>query len=439
MRMSIFGLGYVGMVNAACLAHEGHDIYGIDINPKKVEMVNDGISPIVEDQIEEILAVQVREGRLQATTEPSDALAHSDISFICVGTPSTQHGTLDLTQVEHVCRQIGTGLRSLSEPHTVVLRSTMLPGSTHRMMRLLSETSGRRVGDGLHVAYNPEFLREGTAVRDFYTPQYTVVGSEDEVATSVLEDLYRFLLARLCRVSIAEAEMLKYASNAFHATKVTFANEIGRVAKALGVDGFKVMDLICKDDLLNISSAYLRPGFAYGGSCLPKDLRSLVWQARLSNVDVPLLESLAWSNRLQIDYAYDLISHTIPSKGETIGFLGLAFKPGTDDLRESPMVELVERFIGKGYRLRLFDESVSVARLMGTNKEFIDHEIPHLAELMAPNIEHVMKESKVLVVGKHRKPSERELRYLADDAVLIDLEQALNRGDWALRPNEDPL
>ena len=438
MRISIFGLGYVGMVNAVCLAQEGHEVYGIDVNPKKIDMVNGGVSPIVEDQIEEILVSQVQEGRLRATTEPSEALAQSDVSFVCVGTPSANHGALDLRQVEHVCTQIGAGLSSLSTPHTVVLRSTMLPGSTQHMTQVLAESSGRRVGDNLHVAFNPEFLREGTAVRDFYHPQYTVVGTEDEKAASALKELYQFLPAPLYQVGVAEAEMLKYASNAFHATKVTFANEIGRVAKTFGVDGFKVMDMICKDDLLNISSAYMRPGFAYGGSCLPKDLRSLVWKARLNSVEVPLLESLAQSNRLQIDYAYDLVVNAVNNKEDMIGFLGLSFKSGTDDLRESPMVELIERLIGKGYRLRLYDESVSLAHLMGTNKEFIDHEIPHLAEIMGDDIEHVIKDSKVLVIGKHRRPSERVLRYLADDAIVIDLEQDLNQGHGLSRNDDRP-
>ncbi len=438
MRISIFGLGYVGMVNAVCLAQEGHEVCGIDVNPQKVAMVNGGTSPIVEDQIEELLALQVRDGRFRATTEPSEALAQSDVSLVCVGTPSASHGGLDLTQVEHVCGQIGAGLKALATPHTVVLRSTMLPGSTERMTHVLATASERRAGDDLHVAFNPEFLREGSAVRDFYHPQYTVVGTEDEKAAAVLEDLYHFLPAPLYQVKVAEAEMLKYASNAFHATKVTFANEIGRVAKTFGVDGFKIMDLICKDDLLNISSAYMRPGFAYGGSCLPKDLRSLVWSSRSHNIDVPLLESLAWSNRLQIDYAYDLVTAEVRSKEDLIGFLGLSFKPGTDDLRESPMVELIERLIGKGYRLRLYDESVSLARLMGTNKAFIDQEIPHLAEIMAPDMEHVIKDCKVLVVGKHRRPSKEMLNSLAADAMIIDLEQDLNQGYRVSSDGDDP-
>ncbi len=426
MKISIFGLGYVGLVNAVCLAQEGHEIIGVDVNPQKVRMVNEGTSPITEDKVEDILKAQVAQGRIVATDQIEHAVAQSDISFICVGTPSTVHGALDLTQVEYVCRQIGDVLKRLNKPHTVVMRSTMLPGSCERMAEVLADVSGHTLGQDLHIAFNPEFLREGTAVNDFYAPPYTVVGTSDLHAAAVLKELYGFLATPLEHVGLAEAEMLKYACNAFHATKITFANEIGRVARELNVDGAQVMELLCRDTVLNISPTYMRPGFAYGGSCLPKDLRALVGQARLQNTHAPLLESLAWSNRLQIEHAYEIVAQAVQSKEDTIGFLGLSFKAGTDDLRESPMVELVERFIGKGYRLLLYDKYVSLTRLMGTNKQFIQQEIPHLAELMAEDVAHVLRMSKVLVVVNRKGPYGEVLAQADSETRIISLEDILS-------------
>lgn len=426
MKISIFGLGYVGLVNAVCLAKEGHEIIGVDINPQKVHMVNTGSSPITEAKVEEMLQAQVAEGRIMATDQPEQAVAQSDMSFICVGTPSTAHGALDLTQVEYVCQQIGSALKRANKPYTVVMRSTMLPGSAQRMAELLADISELTLGQALSVACNPEFLREGTAVDDFYAPPYTVVGTAHPAAAAMLEELYRFLPTPLIHVGLAEAEMLKYACNAFHATKITFANEIGRVARQLNVDGAKVMELLCQDTVLNIAPTYMRPGFAYGGSCLPKDLRALVGHARLQNTDMPLLESLAWSNRMQIDHAYDIIAEAVQSKEDTIGFLGFSFKAGTDDMRESPMVELVERFIGKGYRLLLYDKYVSLTRLMGTNKQFIQQEIPHLAELMAEDVAHVLKTSKVLVVVNRKGPYAETLSQADPATRIICLEDILS-------------
>jgi GDP-mannose 6-dehydrogenase len=426
MKISIFGLGYVGTVNAVCLAREGHQICGVDISPLKVQLVNEGKSPITEESVEDMLVEQVHKGRIRATVIPMEAVSQSQMSIICVGTPSTSAGTIDLSQVKHVCTQIGTVLRHTTASHTVVLRSTMLPGSTQQMARLLADCSSRSLGQGLHVAFNPEFLREGTAVKDFYSPPYTIVGSEDSIAMSLLQEMYSFLSAPLFFVDTAEAEFIKYASNALHATKIAFANEIGRLARTWGIDGLRVMELLCQDKVLNISSAYLRPGFAYGGSCLPKDLRALVWKARANNVHVPLLESLSWSNQLQIDHAYELIIQAAQSKGNIIGFLGLAFKAGTDDLRESPMVEVVERLIGKGHRLLLYDENVSLARLLGTNKEFIEREIPHLAELLTDDINYIIKESKVLVVARQCAQYEKALQGTSRDTTIIRLEDMLN-------------
>jgi GDP-mannose 6-dehydrogenase len=368
----------------------------------------------------------VAKGQIAATDDPTLVVAQSQMSVICVGTPSTAHGTLDLGQVEHVCKQIGMALSSTQAPHTVVMRSTMLPGSCHQMADLMAETSGRVLGESLHVAFHPEFLREGTAVSDFYSPPYTIIGTEHPPAAALLQELYRFLAAPIIQVGVAEAEMLKYACNAFHATKITFANEIGRLARTWNVDGAKVMELLCQDTVLNISAAYMRPGFAYGGSCLPKDVRALVGKARLQNTHVPMLESLAWSNRIQIEHAYELITQSVRSKEDTIGFLGFAFKTGTDDLRESPMVELIERLIGKGYRLLLHDQHVSLTRLMGTNKQFIKQEIPHLAELMAEDVDHVVQASKVLVVGNRYGPYAEALQAAGRTTRIMSLEHILS-------------
>jgi GDP-mannose 6-dehydrogenase len=427
MKISVFGLGYVGLVSAVCLAHEGHEVWGVDINPIKVHMIKAGKSPIIEAYVEDRLAEQVRDGRLMATVDPTEAVCQSELSLICVGTPSTVYGALDLTQVEQVCKHIGTALRDhTSAPHTVVFRSTMLPGSTQHLMQVLATHSGRVLGQGLHVAYNPEFLREGTAVQDFYAPPYTVIGTTDPIAATTLQALYSFLSAPICILDIAEAELVKYACNAFHATKITFANEIGRLAQAWHIDGTRVMDLLCQDTSLNISPAYLRPGFAYGGSCLPKDLRALVWQARLSNVHVPQLESLAVSNDLQIERAYQIVTQAVKGKVQTIGFLGLTFKAGTDDLRESPTVELVERLIGKGYRLLLYDENVSLDRLIGTNKEFVEQEIPHLAELLTADIDRVLQESNVVVVCRQCPQYAEVLRRVPHHLSVLYLEAVLS-------------
>jgi GDP-mannose 6-dehydrogenase len=428
MKISIFGLGYVGMVNAVCLASEGHQVVGVDINPAKVRMINEGQSPIKEKDLQVMLVEQIGNGQISATESPTEAVLQSELSLICVGTPTTAFGAADLSQVTNVCKQIGGILRHAALPYTVVIRSTVPPGTTEKLARLLANASGRTLGKTLHVAFNPEFLREGSAVKDFLSPPFTIVGTEDPVAIRQIESLYDFLSTPSFVVRPAEAELLKYAANAFHATKITFANEIGRLANSWGISGPLVMDLLSRDTVLNISSAYLRPGFAYGGSCLPKDLRALVAMAHVTHVSVPLLESLSQSNRLQIDSAYNLITQAVKSREQTIGFLGLAFKAGTDDLRESPMVELVERLLGKGYRLLLYDESVSLADLMGSNKQFIEQEIPHLAELMTDDINRVLRESNVLVVSREADSYVDSLRAVNRNAIVINLLDDLNDG-----------
>jgi GDP-mannose 6-dehydrogenase len=396
-RVSIFGLGYVGSVSAACLAAAGHDIIGVDVSPTKVESIASGRSPIVEEGLESLIAQQVRAGRLRATTDVADAIEHSEISLICVGTPSRDNGSLDLSAVERVSETIGAALAGVTRPHVIVVRSTMLPGSTEGVVvPALERSANRSVGDGLAVCYNPEFLREGSSLRDFSDPPYTIIGAEDEGAAELVAGLYRTTSAPVLTVAIREAEMLKYVSNAFHALKIAFANEIGLICKAHGIDSHRVMELFGRDTKLNISTAYLRPGYAFGGSCLPKDLRALVHRSRSLDLGSPVLEAIIPSNDSHIATAFEMIRRTGLKR---VGFLGLSFKAGTDDLRESPLVTLVERLIGRGFDVRIMDPSVSFARIHGANRAFIEQEIPHIVSLMVDDPEILLDHAEVLVVG----------------------------------------
>jgi GDP-mannose 6-dehydrogenase len=396
-RIAVFGLGYVGVVTAAVLAEHGHHVVGVDPNFVKVDLVNRGESPIVEAGLDELVGRGVRQRRLSATTDPADAVRASTISMVCVGTPSQPNGSLDLSAVEKVCHQIGATLAGLDDGHVVVLRSTMLPGSTRAIaVPALEEASGRRAGDGFHVCVNPEFLREGTAIRDFAKPPFTLVGTDDAGAADAVSRLYEGVSAERIVTSPEVAEMIKYGSNAFHALKVTFANEVGSICKQQGVDSHRVMEILCRDTQLNISPAYLTPGFAFGGSCLPKDLRALLYHARRADLEVPLLASILESNRRHIDRAFELVQRTGRKR---IGLLGLSFKAGTDDLRESPSVELIERLIGKGYDVRIFDRNVSIARIQGANRQFIEREIPHISALMTEELSELLDASEVIVIG----------------------------------------
>jgi GDP-mannose 6-dehydrogenase len=396
-RIGVFGLGYVGAVSAAALANEGHDVIGVDPNLMKVEMINEGRSPVIEAGLDEMLRDGVAAGRIRATTDAADAVGSTDVSLVCVGTPSNRNGSLDLSQVEKVCQEIGLALGDTESRHVVVIRSTMLPGSIAGVViPTLEAASGRRANVDFGVCVNPEFLREGTSIRDFYAPPFTLIGGQDVADVEAVRQVYATLSAEVVTVPIAVAEMAKYVSNAFHALKVAFANEIGSVCDEEGLDAVAVMDVLCRDRKLNISAAYLRPGFAFGGSCLPKDLRALVHLARRGDVDVPLLESISRSNAGQIDRAIGVIT----ASGRTrVGVLGLAFKAGTDDLRESPIVELIERLIGKGYSVRVYDRNVSLANLHGANRVYIEREIPHIATLMADTVEDVVTASDVVVIG----------------------------------------
>jgi GDP-mannose 6-dehydrogenase len=419
MNVAVFGLGYVGSVSAAALAADGHKVVGVDVNPEKVGTLNAGRSPVVERGLEELIRDAVTSGRLCATTDTETAVASSDVSLVCVGTPSRKNGSLDLTYLARVSEQIGRALSRKSSYHVVVIRSTVLPGTTHDVViPTLERHSGRRYGVDFGVAVNPEFLREGSALEDFRRPPLTLVGHNHAADATGTIALYESVEAPLVSTTIRVAEMMKYASNTWHALKVAFANEIGNICKRLDVDSHEVMDIFCRDDKLNLSPYYLKPGFAFGGSCLPKDVRALQYRAREADLSVPVIGSILDSNQLQIRNAVDEI---IETGRKDIGLLGLAFKAGTDDLRESPSVVLAEALLGKGYRLKIYDRNVSLARLVGSNKEYIETQIPHLSSLLCQNIDEVIDGSEVIVVG-NRAPEFRDaVARCRPDQIVIDL------------------
>ncbi|MFQ5612900.1 MAG: nucleotide sugar dehydrogenase [Anaerolineae bacterium] len=417
--ISVFGLGYVGSVSVACLADNGHRVIGADVNPTKVGMIKEGHSPIIEAGLGDLLKKGVVEGRIQATTDANRAVKDSDVSFICVGTPSNANGSLNLTYVRRVSEQIGAALAAKNGYHVVVARSTMLPGSTEDVViPALEEASGKKAGRDFGVCFNPEFLREGSSIEDFYDPPFTVIGSDDERAAAAVAGLYSMLDAPLMVVPFKVAEMVKYANNAFHGLKVAFANEIGNICKQQGIDSHQVMDIFCQDTKLNLSPYYLKPGFAFGGSCLPKDLRAILYHCRHFDVYPQVLESILPSNLRQIDVAYQMVRAT---GSKRVGILGFSFKAGTDDLRESPMVELIERLIGKGYQVKVYDRNVSLANLHGANRAYIEQEIPHIATLMTGKIDEVLAASEVIVVGNKADEFRGIGGRLRDDQTLIDL------------------
>jgi GDP-mannose 6-dehydrogenase len=419
MKVSIFGLGYVGSVSAASLAADGHQVVGVDVTADKVAAVNAGKSPIVEPGLGDLLERGVAEGRLRATTDTADAIRSTDVSLLCVGTPSRRNGSLDLTFLERVSQQIGAALRGKKSYHVVVVRSTVLPGTTHSVViPALEQASHKKYGDGFGVSVNPEFLREGSALKDFRNPPLTLVGHNHAADATGTIALYQSIDAPLVSTSIRVAEMLKYASNAWHAVKVCFANEIGNLCKKAEVDSHEVMEIFCRDGKLNLSPYYLKPGFAFGGSCLPKDLRALQYKAKEMDLEMPLLSSILPSNRLQIQRAIDEVLET--GKKE-IGLLGFSFKAGTDDLRESPMVILAEALLGKGCRLRIYDKNVSLARLVGANKAYIEQQIPHLSSLLCEAVDEVVKQSEVIVIGNAAPEFADAVLSCRADQILIDL------------------
>ncbi|GHI40473.1 nucleotide sugar dehydrogenase [Streptomyces violascens] len=418
MKVSIFGLGYVGCVSAACLAGMGHEVIGVDVNRVKVDLVNDGRAPVVEERIGELIAQVVRTGALRATGDVREAIRGSEVSLICVGTPSEPNGSLCTTYLERVTEQIGAAVAERGGRHTIVFRSTMLPGTClNLLVPILEKYVGGTAGVDFGVAVNPEFLREGTSVRDFLDPPKTVIGELDPASGDVVAALYDDLPGEVFRVPVPTAEAIKYADNAFHGLKIGFANELGAVCQALGVDSHQVMDVFLADRKLNISPAYLRPGFAFGGSCLPKDLRSLVHAARRADVSVPILAHVLPSNSDHLQRAVELVERTGKRR---VGLFGLSFKPGTDDLRESPLVELAERLFGKGYDLRIYDPNVNLSRLLGANREYIETRLPHLAQLLAESVDEVLEHAEVCLVGS-RDPAVLSALPHGEGPVLIDL------------------
>src|SRR5688500_7648341 len=418
MKISVFGLGYVGSVSAACLAKEGHEVIGVDPERTKVELINSGRSPIIEKDIGEIIREQVAAGRLSATTEVTHAVRHTDLALVCVGTPSQSNGGIDLRFVRRVCEQIGQAIQTHAGAPVIVMRSTMLPGTMREVViPPLEKFSGKRAGEEFGVCINPEFLREGTAVHDYYHPPKTVIGEVNRASGDLLAALYARMPGPMIRTDIETAEMVKYADNAWHALKVGYANEVGSLCKALGVDAHKVMEIFCQDQKLNLSPDYLNPGFAFGGSCLPKDVRALLYKAKTLDVSLPILSSILPSNQLQIERGVQAV---VDKGNRKVGILGFSFKAGTDDLRESPMVELTERLIGKGYDLRVYDRNVSMAAIHGANRDYILHKIPHISRLMVPSIRDVLAHAQTIVIGNAAPEFADVPRRIGDGQTIID-------------------
>ena len=419
MRISIFGMGYVGAVSGACLASDGHSVIGVDPNFTKVDLINSGVSPIIEKDLDVLLKDAVAGKLLSATVGPEYAVKNTDISFICVGTPSQVNGSLDLKFVRYVCMDIGKAIANKDDFHVVVARSTMLPGSMRDVViPALEEASGKKAGVDFGVCNNPEFLRESTAVYDYHNPPKTVIGETDHRSGDILVKLYEQLDAPLIRTTIEAAEMVKYTDNVWHALKVSLANEIGNICKSIGIDGHEVMDIFCQDTKLNLSPYYMKPGFAFGGSCLPKDVRALSYKAKSLDLDLPIINAIMTNNQKQVDRGLDMIT----AKGnKKVTFLGFSFKAGTDDLRESPIVEVIERLIGKGYDLRLYDKNVSLAKLTGANKDYILNAIPHISKLMVDTMEEAIIHGETIVIGNGAEEFKNILSISDASKVIVDL------------------
>jgi GDP-mannose 6-dehydrogenase len=422
MRISVVGLGYVGAVCSAAFANEGHQVIGVDIDNTKVDLINQGKSPIVEKDLDVLIEKNVKEGRLKATTNLKEAIENSDITFIAVGTPSRENGSIDLRYIKEAAKSIGEVLKDKKDFHIVVMRSTVLPGTGKGVViPIIEEHSGKKVGKDFGYASNPEFLRESTAIWDFYHPPKTVIGASDEKTANTLEELYSFIdenEAPLFKTEIPVAEMVKYADNSWHAVKVTFGNEIGMICSKLGIDSHKVMNIFCADRKLNISCYYLTPGFAFGGSCLPKDVKALTYKAKEIDEKTPLLNSLMESNEYQIKRVFTQFIK--PLRKKKVGILGLSFKAGTDDLRESPVLELTETLIGKGYYVKIFDDNVIKAREEGAAKEFLETELHHINERLTDDLEGVINDSEILIIGN----KDKRFKGLADkykDKIFVDV------------------
>jgi GDP-mannose 6-dehydrogenase len=417
--ISVFGLGYVGTVTAACLAHKGHNVIGVDLSLAKVEAMQAGRNPIVEPRVEELISESRAAGRLQATSDSEFAVLNSDLSFLCVGTPSLRNGKLDLGHIEPVCREIGQILKRKKRFHLVVLRSTVLPGTAESLViPALENSSGQKLGEGFGVCVNPEFMREGTAVSDFLEPSITIIGAADAKHSAVLREIYHWAPGQIFETSFRSAEMVKYVCNAWHAVKVSFANEVGTLAKQMGVDAEAVTEIFTADGKLNISPTYLKPGFAFGGSCLPKDVRAINYRAKELDLNLPLFQSILPSNDEHLERALEMILKTGKKK---IGMLGLSFKAATDDLRESPHVQLVKRLLGEGRQVRIWDDNVSLGRLIGSNRQYIDDVIPHIGALLSTSLQDVLKDAEVVVIGTRGLAVDKLRTSLRPDHFVIDL------------------
>jgi GDP-mannose 6-dehydrogenase len=432
MNISIFGLGYVGAVSLACLARDGHRIVGVDVDQNKLEMIRSGKSPIVEEGMIELMQKVVASGRVSVTDDVVKALSSTDISMICVGTPSAQNGSQDLTAMLRLTREIGKAMREKSTPHVFVFRSTLVPGSVEDLLRpILEEASGKKEGIDFFCTFQPEFLREGSSIRDYDSPPFTIVGCNHDFPEKMIRSLFGHLNCEFIRTSVRAAEMVKYCCNNFHSLKITFANETARLCESLGVDPFQVMDLVCRDTQLNISRAYLKPGYAFGGSCLGKDLRATLYIGKQRDIDLPMHSGVLLSNEIHIKHA---LRKVLATGSRTVGFIGLSFKTGTDDLRESPLVYLAEQLIGKGMQLRIYDPEVQLSRLLGANKGFIDMRLPHIAEMMKETLVDVTSECETIVIGLASAEIFSELKdHISDRHYLLDLVGIPNRNSLPCR------
>jgi len=428
MKIAIFGLGYVGSVTGACLAKFGHKVIGVDANEVKVAMINEARSPVIEPELKDLIAEVVGANRFQATSDWNAAIGKTDAALICVGTPSNSNGNIDLKYVLRLSEQIGRSLNKKTEYYSIGVRSTVLPGTVEGcVVPIIEKESSKKPGQGFGICMIPEFLREGSSVKDFYNPSRTVIGEYDVKSGDAFADLFGGIKAPLVRTKIKVAEMVKYADNSFHALKTAFGNEIGNICRELGIDSHKVMDIFCMDDKLNLSPYYLRPGFAFGGSCLPKDLRAINYKSKMLDVETPVLNSILESNRKQI---FKIIKKLMEYKGRSLGFLGLSFKAGTDDLRESPHVELIETMLGKGFAVKIYDENVSLAKLIGANKEYIEREIPHISSLMCSSATELIRNSEVIIVGNSVEGLKEILSSeLREGQVVVDLVRIVKGGE----------
>lgn len=417
MRITVFGLGYVGCVSAACFASEGYEVTGVDVNQEKVDIINSAKSPIVEPGLDEKISTAVESGKLVATTDYRKAVGNSDISLVCVGTPSQKNGGVALDYIYKVAEQVGEVLKKSNHYHVFVIRSTVPPGTLEKSLQIIAEVSGKEIGKDFGGCSNPEFLREGSALKDFYNPPFTIIGEADGRSGDALAEIYESIDAPLVRSSVKVAEMIKYANNVFHAVKVIFGNEIGTICKKYGIDSHELMDIFCMDKKLNLSATYLKPGFAFGGSCLPKDVRGLSYLAKTNDLELPLVSSLMPSNKDHVQRGVEMV---LAQGKKRVGVLGISFKGDTDDLRESPMVDVVETLLGKGYDIRIYDRNVHLAKLFGANREYINKKIPHISSLMVENIGDILEHSELLIIGNKSKEFEETIKRLDDSYIVID-------------------